>query len=366
MDRRNPNWTPLIPVPPSWRSAARAYQSTAQTQAQQQQRIEEGRLATAERGMYDTQAQQQIEQRLEHARFARATSSQAPRPHDLPPAPISFFSPTLRPYEQSRIARPSELPPVPIPYAPRQSPPPPRNPPGFTPPPTLPEQPAASIPRLTWHNPLGVAREAESSQPPPASAAGNNQHFASFALGTREEVQSEDYVSPLTNMYNRAWTRYREAEEQRALSALSTSPPQQDDHSQYFEDSMAALRLEARREMQDVRERSLRLREAIRTMTNPLVEQPVSNEVNPIDVQDSRPPPLTQEQMTANIECRICQEQRIDILLEPCMHVAICHWCYDVMLARVRRYRHDPENGDRRLRCPICRLSVRQGRKVYL
>jgi hypothetical protein len=34
-------------------------------------------------------------------------------------------------------------------------------------------------------------------------------------LGTREEVQQDDYVSPVATMYLRAWNRYREAEDAR-------------------------------------------------------------------------------------------------------------------------------------------------------
>ncbi|KAF2819381.1 hypothetical protein CC86DRAFT_460505 [Ophiobolus disseminans] len=42
-------------------------------------------------------------------------------------------------------------------------------------------------------------------------------------FGTREEIQHEDYESPLSTMYNRAYDRYRQAEERRATD--TTSPP---------------------------------------------------------------------------------------------------------------------------------------------
>lgn len=40
-------------------------------------------------------------------------------------------------------------------------------------------------------------------------------------FGTREDVQQDDYESPLSNMYNRAWTRYRQAEDHRAAGSYN-------------------------------------------------------------------------------------------------------------------------------------------------
>lgn len=43
-------------------------------------------------------------------------------------------------------------------------------------------------------------------------------------FGTIEDVQQDDYESPLSNMYNRAWNRYRQAEDLRAIGD-SEAPP---------------------------------------------------------------------------------------------------------------------------------------------
>lgn len=43
-------------------------------------------------------------------------------------------------------------------------------------------------------------------------------------FGTVEDIQQDDYESPLSNMYNRAWTRYRQAEDLRAIGD-SEAPP---------------------------------------------------------------------------------------------------------------------------------------------
>ncbi|KAF2794385.1 hypothetical protein K505DRAFT_304147 [Melanomma pulvis-pyrius CBS 109.77] len=47
-------------------------------------------------------------------------------------------------------------------------------------------------------------------------------------FGTREDVQQDDYESPLSSMYNRAWDRYRQAE-QRRETGEQVAPPSLDD-----------------------------------------------------------------------------------------------------------------------------------------
>ena len=43
-------------------------------------------------------------------------------------------------------------------------------------------------------------------------------------FGTVEDIQQDDYESPLSNMYNRAWNRYRQAEDLRAIGDTEASP----------------------------------------------------------------------------------------------------------------------------------------------
>lgn len=207
----------------------------------------------------------------------------------------------------------------------------------------------------------------------------NRREPIPYALGTREEVQSDDYVSPVAAMFGRAWNRYRGAEEQRAtlrseiangaespadpsLNLLGTHPPQWE-----FE----AIMNERRRVSEQERREQLR-----QMLANHEAAQDPSfhSEENPIDVQASRPPPLENDEMTANIACRVCHEQKIDTLLEPCMHLAMCRWCTEVLQERTRRYRENSSNPlytslhpqDDRLRCPICRRNVAQARRVFL
>ena len=254
----------------------------------------------------------------------------------------------------------------------------------------------------SWHNPIGrgldhvpppITPEPTIVEPPynasrtvPIPTAGPSRPQINYPLGTREEVLADDYVSPLASMYGRAWTRYAEAEQRREAervsnsnpilphhvevpdltSLLGTRPPDDPDVAQQVSDMVTIRRREELIRYQDRLARIARAQEALESAREAL-RNPLSDPaVNPIDLQDSRPPPLTTEEMTMSVECRVCQEQKVDTLLEPCMHVAICHWCYEVMRTRSRQARIDPSIGDPRLKCPMCRRRVTQARKIFL
>ncbi|KAF1812543.1 hypothetical protein P152DRAFT_369335, partial [Eremomyces bilateralis CBS 781.70] len=51
-----------------------------------------------------------------------------------------------------------------------------------------------------------------------------NQQQMARVFGTREDVQSDTYVSPITDMFSRAYARYQDAEAQRQDGEPSTSP----------------------------------------------------------------------------------------------------------------------------------------------
>lgn len=74
----------------------------------------------------------------------------------------------------------------------------------------------------------GVTQNAESRRQRNAADHGHPEETRlrghAFPLGTREDVQQDDYVSPIFGMFNRAWTRYRDAEEERTTvqSAAAT------------------------------------------------------------------------------------------------------------------------------------------------
>ncbi|KAF2624695.1 hypothetical protein BU25DRAFT_450450 [Macroventuria anomochaeta] len=93
-----------------------------------------------------------------------------------------------------------------------------------------------------------VSNTTESPQPPvndfigPLSLAASRRQRAQerFArvFGTVEDVQQDDYESPLSNMYNRAWNRYRQAEDLRAVGDTEAPP-------------LEGLSVQVRREIED-------------------------------------------------------------------------------------------------------------------
>lgn len=188
-------------------------------------------------------------------------------------------------------------------------------------------------------------------------------------FGTREELESENYSSPVADLFGRAWNRYREVqegnrarrfeEEERRrngdVSLLGTGPPTETEveiQEMAYQRAQATLATERRR-----------------LMAMGILQQPPR--VNPIDQQISRPSPLQSEEMRLDMSCKICCEQKVDTLLEPCMHLAICHWCSEIVRQRAHQRRHNrvgPRTGDDedRWKCPICRRDVMQSRRVYL
>ena len=104
----------------------------------------------------------------------------------------------------------------------------------------------------------------------------------------------------------------------------------------------------------------------MQSMADPASEYPEEAVVNPIDAQ-VRPPPLTNEQMTVNIACRVCTEQRADTLFEPCMHVVVCHFCSRLLQdgARSRR-REEHSHPGIPWNCPLCRRRIHRARRVYM
>ncbi len=87
--------------------------------------------------------------------------------------------------------------------------------------------PLQSNPTQTAAPPHGASHNARSRRQQNATDHAHPQarrrREQAFPLGTREDVQQEDYVSPIFGMFNRAWTRYRDAEEVRAAARSTTS-----------------------------------------------------------------------------------------------------------------------------------------------
>jgi hypothetical protein len=100
-----------------------------------------------------------------------------------------------------------------------------------------------TLDRLTSNDPETPQQQQQPPNPigPLSQAASRRQRAQErFArvFGTVEDVQQEDYESPLSNMYNRAWNRYRQAEDLRATD--NTEAP-----------SLEGLSAQERREIED-------------------------------------------------------------------------------------------------------------------
>jgi hypothetical protein len=86
-------------------------------------------------------------------------------------------------------------------------------------------------------------------------------------------------------------------------------------------------------------------------------EQPVQS----LDSQPDRPEPLTDEEMTRNLSCRVCYQQLADIAVLPCGHMVMCQWCADVVIPV--KHSHLPV---RMSKCPMCRKQVKQRFKIHM
>ena len=280
-----------------------------------------------------------------------------------------------------------------------------------------------------------------------------NRHRTTVApLGTREEAEDPNYQSPVGAMFNRAWDRYRVAEETRRVEAnldygstfephqqsfsqnmnpfantsatnrtypeipypmatpqhwvphatwgfdhplrnqnmqypnqappLSTRPPNPfPNHNplQAHQNSSALppgvlqeLDANAMAIQADARARhQIRMSIARRFSQNPRVSMPTELDSQPpiikrltVDEQ-TRPKARASEDLTVDMTCKICMEQICDVVLLPCRHLYLCHWCADICYPARSPQRPDVPS-DRNAKCNICRKTVKHRYQVFL
>jgi hypothetical protein len=243
-------------------------------------------------------------------------------------------------------------------------------------------------------------------------------------FGTREDVQRDDYESPLSTMYNRAEQRYQQAEERRATGeAMDTrtnnmdhlSGPERRELEQQilwgfrpnprpprppFSDSLPHLYREeyvnshagsaADSTLPDdppsssnatLSASASSLRSSLDQITSDLSRlQAATDAVASARIalarqrpphtllaeptysldQPDRPPPLTDAQMTRKLDCQVCYSQIADIALLPCGHMVMCQWCADIVVPV--RHGHIPAQSSK---CPMCRKAVKQRFKIH-
>ncbi|KAL4916830.1 hypothetical protein BDW62DRAFT_95271 [Aspergillus aurantiobrunneus] len=75
--------------------------------------------------------------------------------------------------------------------------------------------------------------------------------------------------------------------------------------------------------------------------------------------QKSRPEPKETDELTINMECKICMGQLVDTVLLPCGHATLCRWCADEHIPSHNGYPRGKAS------CPLCREPVRQKHRIY-
>ncbi|KAL4734684.1 hypothetical protein BDV11DRAFT_197694 [Aspergillus similis] len=70
--------------------------------------------------------------------------------------------------------------------------------------------------------------------------------------------------------------------------------------------------------------------------------------------KEVRPEPKETEEMTINMECKICMGQVVDTVLLPCGHAILCRWCADELMPSSKGCLKE------RASCPMCREPVKQ------
>lgn len=242
-------------------------------------------------------------------------------------------------------------------------------------------------------------------------------------FGTVEDVQQEDYESPLSNLYNRAWNRYRQAEDLRAtgdteapgLEGLSTQErreiedqllwgvmresqtgqelennvwsysPARDNpdtadmtitppwanppattapYTEPFTTTSSGSLSQVRLTLEQITSELQRLRAASEAVAS--ARDALHSRVEPerpfptLDNQPDRPAPKTDSEMTKVLACQVCYQQVADIAVLPCGHMVMCQWCADVVVPV--KHSHIPVRPSK---CPMCRKQVKQRFKIH-
>lgn len=200
-----------------------------------------------------------------------------------------------------------------------------------------------------------------------------------FPLGTREDVQREDYESPIFGMFSRAWTRYRDAEEVRTAARLVD---EQDDvdtivHNAHMldldntaEERQSAIGPQRYRPIVSRRRNFhsqfyglLGFEQPSRLYPHEAASEGNGSGGNLID-QQQRPEPKSPEDLKVDLGCKVCREQRIDTIMMPCMHAATCHWCAELWKSGARD-QTGRFNGSL-WTCVVCRKQVKEQRRFYI
>lgn len=176
--------------------------------------------------------------------------------------------------------------------------------------------------QANWLTTTVLQREAAATEPlrpelprPISAAANEAQRQRNIRVfGTVEDVQNPDYVSPLNNMFNRHWERFRLAEEQRRQSQTQVR-----DASSTQDASLPADQSPQNGDLPSTDSILQNMRTAINSMGTSGPGAGGNQTVTQLD--SLLPPPvagLMEDQMYIKLQCTVCLEQVADIALVPC------------------------------------------------
>ncbi|KAK9467660.1 hypothetical protein V1512DRAFT_261687 [Lipomyces arxii] len=177
-----------------------------------------------------------------------------------------------------------------------------------------------------------------------------NQH-ARNAYGTMQELSSDDYVSPVTAMFQRAVVWQQRIQEREAS--------EQADRERRLQTGEA---LSVGDELQEQQQLEQILRGQVPIPVPPPVPDQQSAELEMTLDRPSRPEPMSSEDLNVNVECKVCFSQAADTVFLPCAHLAVCEWCADEIAPMPIRNRPLAHSGKL---CPICRQLIKKKLKVY-
>ena len=155
-------------------------------------------------------------------------------------------------------------------------------------------------------------------------------------FGTREDVESEDYVSPIDRMFTRAWDRHRQLQASQGLSLIGLNP-----HAPARQRWEVPYDFDSAPGMDPV----------LRSDDTP-PEPPRG-----LDVDSTRPEPRSEDQLTVKLDCKVCYTQVADTIFLPCGHLVMCRWCSEQHCPPMK---HDHTRPRRPTTCPVCRKQVKQ------
>ncbi len=187
--------------------------------------------------------------------------------------------------------------------------------------------------------------------------------------GTPEEIQSEEYVSPITSMFNRAWERHRQFQELRRAQESGLRSMQR--HGESIIPAVESFHLtesdegpdaEGQRPAERRFEGIRRGAELVAARATYLLQMTRSQPMFAGLDGDDRPEPLTDDQMTFKLECKVCLTQKADVACTPCGHLSMCSWCADQVIP-VRKGSTIPK--DKGAQCPVCRNGVKRRIKIF-